>query len=128
MNTRTRRFVLRLIVGLLTFLIGVAAAMLLGHFNPLDGNRAQPLQMRSRCGDHARAVPPPPPPPAPVAPLPPTDTPAAPRATYLIYREQLDSGKASQASQPPGESVVPSFEDEGELKTPRPVAPSHKSR
>src|ERR1051326_6009652 len=37
MNTPTRRFLLRLIVGLLTFLIGVAAAMLLGSFRPFQG-------------------------------------------------------------------------------------------
>jgi hypothetical protein len=32
----TRRFVLHLIVGLLTFLIGVVAAVALGGFNPLE--------------------------------------------------------------------------------------------
>ncbi|HEY0385039.1 MAG TPA: hypothetical protein VGC64_03475 [Pyrinomonadaceae bacterium] len=32
----TRRFVLHLIVGLLTFLIGVVAAIALGSFNPLQ--------------------------------------------------------------------------------------------
>ena len=34
MNTGTRRFILRLIVGLLTFMLGVGAAMLLGGFKP----------------------------------------------------------------------------------------------
>jgi hypothetical protein len=32
----TRRFVLHLIIGLLTFLIGVTAAIALGGFNPLE--------------------------------------------------------------------------------------------
>jgi hypothetical protein len=36
MNTLTRRFILRLIIGLLTFAIGVGAAMLLGGFRPFD--------------------------------------------------------------------------------------------
>jgi hypothetical protein len=36
MNTGTRRFILRLIVGLLTFMIGVGAAMLLGGFTPFQ--------------------------------------------------------------------------------------------
>ena len=34
MNTGIRRFILRLIVGLLTFIIGVVAAMALGGFRP----------------------------------------------------------------------------------------------
>jgi hypothetical protein len=34
MDTGTRHFILRLIVGLLTFIMGVGAAMLLGGFNP----------------------------------------------------------------------------------------------
>lgn len=36
MNTGTRRFIFRLIVGLLTFMIGVAVAMLLGGFRPFQ--------------------------------------------------------------------------------------------
>jgi hypothetical protein len=36
MKTCTRRFILRLIIGLLTFAIGVGAAMLLGGFRPFD--------------------------------------------------------------------------------------------
>jgi hypothetical protein len=36
MNTVTRRFILRLIIGLLTFAIGVGAAMLLSGFRPFD--------------------------------------------------------------------------------------------
>lgn len=42
MNTVTRRFILRLIVGLLTFLIGVAAAILLGGFQPFQGFASSP--------------------------------------------------------------------------------------
>ena len=34
MNTCSRRFLLRLMVGILTFAIGVGAAMLIGGFNP----------------------------------------------------------------------------------------------
>jgi hypothetical protein len=35
-NMNTRRFILRLAIGLLTFLIGVGAAWALGHFNPFQ--------------------------------------------------------------------------------------------
>jgi hypothetical protein len=38
MDTGTRRFILRLAVGLLTFLIGVAAAWALGAFNPFQNS------------------------------------------------------------------------------------------
>jgi hypothetical protein len=34
MNTCSRRFLLRLMIGILTFAIGVGAAMLIGGFNP----------------------------------------------------------------------------------------------
>lgn len=34
MNTCARRFLLRLVVGIVTFAIGVGAAMLIGGFNP----------------------------------------------------------------------------------------------
>lgn len=34
MNTCSRRFLFRLVVGILTFAIGVGAAMLIGGFNP----------------------------------------------------------------------------------------------
>ena len=36
MKTGTRRFILRLLVGILTFIIGVSAAILLGGFNPYN--------------------------------------------------------------------------------------------
>lgn len=49
MNTPTRRFLLRLVVGLLTFLIGVAAAMLLGGFRPFQGF-ASPTYYRTNRG------------------------------------------------------------------------------
>ena len=42
MNTVTRRFILRLIVGLLTFLIGVAAAIALGGFRPFQSFTGSP--------------------------------------------------------------------------------------
>ena len=42
MNTGLRRFILRVIVGLLTFVVGVAAAMLLGGFQPFQGFAASP--------------------------------------------------------------------------------------
>lgn len=38
MNTCTRRFLLRLMIGLLTFAIGVGTAMLIGGFNPFNSN------------------------------------------------------------------------------------------
>ncbi|HEX8845606.1 MAG TPA: hypothetical protein VF791_13220 [Pyrinomonadaceae bacterium] len=44
MNTRTRRFILRLLVGLLTFAIGVAAAMVLGGFRPLQSFERAPCK------------------------------------------------------------------------------------
>lgn len=40
MNTGTRRFLLRLAVGLLAFLLGVTAAWALGAFNPFQGSRS----------------------------------------------------------------------------------------
>lgn len=96
MKTGTRRFILRLIVGLLTFLIGVAAAMLLGGFRPFESFASSPnyryerhyhhwnpeptiiypiyedhagsCRMRGRLGELA---PPPPPEPLADAPMPP---------------------------------------------------------
>jgi hypothetical protein len=40
MNTGTRRFLLRLAVGLLAFLLGVTAAWALGAFNPFCESRS----------------------------------------------------------------------------------------
>ena len=48
MNTPTRRFLLRLIVGLLTFMIGVAAAMLLGGFRPFQAFGGSPYYRTNR--------------------------------------------------------------------------------
>ncbi|MDT4955498.1 MAG: hypothetical protein QOJ02_3636 [Acidobacteriota bacterium] len=47
MNTGTRRFILRLIVGLLTFMIGVGAVMLLGGFTPFRGSSGSPYYRQS---------------------------------------------------------------------------------
>jgi hypothetical protein len=41
MNTGTRRFILRLAVGLLAFLIGVSAAWALGGFNPFQSSSGE---------------------------------------------------------------------------------------
>jgi hypothetical protein len=87
MNTGIRRFILRLIVGLLTFIIGVAVAMALGGFRPFQGFTSSPNYMyrRSVVIEAAPAIEyreyrehgcrmrhePPPPPPMVDAPLPP---------------------------------------------------------
>ncbi|HYJ46027.1 MAG TPA: hypothetical protein VEV81_05380 [Pyrinomonadaceae bacterium] len=92
MNTVTRRFILRLIVGLLTFLIGVAAAIALGGFRPFQSLTGSPNYIYRRgayyspraepafeyyeyhehgCKMRSRGLPPPPPPLAD-APLPPS--------------------------------------------------------
>jgi hypothetical protein len=94
----TRRFILHLIIGLLTFLIGVTAAIAIGGFNPLERfsrhhSRRQltiPPQQLSGTGEtfeyhdgyyhgkactaelryrHKSLTPPPPPPPLPVEPV-----------------------------------------------------------
>ena len=41
MNTGTRRFILRLAVGLLMFLIGVGAAWAFGSFNPFQSSSGE---------------------------------------------------------------------------------------
>ena len=118
MNTRTRRLVLRLIVGLLTFLIGVTAAVVLGGFNPLE--RRHERQRARRYAEYAR--------PAPSISVPvllPTE-PVAPRSVYPIYRpeirfDQTPAPTAPQATAP----ISPSFEDRGELKSAKPVVRSH---
>jgi hypothetical protein len=122
-KTGTRRFVLRLIVGLLTFLIGVFAALVLGNFNPLEGHHAR-VRAR-RCAEYSRPAPPPS---SITVPVLPPDTPVAPRVIYPVYRAESRLGKTPLPRQMPVEPVLPSFEDEGEVKTPKPVAPSHRSR
>jgi hypothetical protein len=115
MKTRTRRFLLRLIVALLTFLIGVFAVVVLGRFNPSEGRHARPRF--SRCGDRAWQALPPPPPPAVRAP---DAAPPAPLVVRPVYRPQLESSAAPPAHQPEASPVPPSFEDEGEVKARKP--------
>jgi hypothetical protein len=85
MNTCVRRFILRLIVGLLTFVIGIVAAMALGGFRPFQGFATSPSYMYRRNvvieavpaieyrehREHGCRMPPPPPPPMVDAPMPP---------------------------------------------------------
>ncbi len=123
MNTRTRRFMLRLIVGLLTFLIGVFAAIVIGNFNPLEGRRAR-VRVR-RCAEYARPAPQP----SIAVPVLLPDAPVAPRSVYPVYRPQTRFSQMPVPLPPQAAaSVPPSFEDTGEIKFPRPVAPSHESR
>jgi hypothetical protein len=49
MNTGLRRFILRLAVGLLAFLLGVAVAWALGGLNPFQSSSHS---YRKRCGSH----------------------------------------------------------------------------
>ena len=46
MTTGIRRFILRFIVGLVTFLIGVAAAMAIAGFNPFESNHTEQRNYR----------------------------------------------------------------------------------
>jgi hypothetical protein len=53
MNTGIRRFILRLAVGLLTFLIGVSAVWALGGFNPFQSSSGTRYYRQSkRCGHY----------------------------------------------------------------------------
>lgn len=120
MNTRTRRFVLRLIVGLLTFLIGVIAAMVLGNFNPFEARQVRPRARR--CAEYARSAPKP----SITVPVRLPDAPLAPRPALSVLSPQ------SRLSQTPlrpqaAEPVLPSFEDQGEVKSPKSVVRSHAS-
>ncbi|HEX8709237.1 MAG TPA: hypothetical protein VF723_13400 [Pyrinomonadaceae bacterium] len=59
MNTGTRRFILRLLVGLLTFLLGVSAAILLGGFSPMARFNSRSMRYRHHeCGRGWTAPPP----------------------------------------------------------------------
>jgi hypothetical protein len=103
MNTCTRRFILRLAVGLLAFLIGVSAAWALGGFNPFQRTSSEryykyksyrnyrngdlspepdviyPLYHKGECdGRRALGKLPPSPPPAPHV-----DTPVPPKPPSL---------------------------------------------
>ncbi|HEX8138781.1 MAG TPA: hypothetical protein VF544_14535 [Pyrinomonadaceae bacterium] len=121
MNTRTRRLVLRLIVGLLTFLIGVTAAVVLGGFNPLE--RRQVRQRARRCAEYARPAP------SISAPVLLPDAPVAQRPVYPVYRPEIRFSRTpvplpKQAAAP----ILPSFEDRGEVKSAKPVVRSHGSQ
>jgi hypothetical protein len=95
MDTGIRRFILRLIIGLLAFLIGVGAVWAFGGFNPFQSSsgeryyryhrsyrsldvQPETAEMPPRYHKHDSCtlgeLPPPPPPPAPHrdAPLPPS--------------------------------------------------------
>ena len=50
MNTGTRRFILRLAVGLLAFLIGVTAAWALDGFNPFQSSSGERYYKHKRYG------------------------------------------------------------------------------
>ncbi len=51
MNTGIRRFILRVAVGLLAFLLGVAVVWALGGINPFQGS-SESGSRRKRCGQH----------------------------------------------------------------------------
>jgi hypothetical protein len=74
MTTGIRRFILRFIVGLVTFLIGVAAAMAIAGFRPFESQQTEQRNYRQyrykkSCNFNYRSwnVPPPPVPPVPSA-------------------------------------------------------------
>jgi hypothetical protein len=52
MNTGTRRFILRLAVGLLAFLIGISAAWALGGFNPFQSSSGKRDYRYQRYGSY----------------------------------------------------------------------------
>lgn len=52
MNTGLRRFLLRLTVGLLAFLLGVTAAWALGGFNPFNSSSGTRYYKHKRCGSY----------------------------------------------------------------------------
>ena len=72
MKTATRRFILRFIVGLMAFLIGVAAAMAFGGFRPFESNSSgqknyRHYRYKKSCGYSYRSWNIPPTPPVPPA-------------------------------------------------------------
>ncbi|HEV2913966.1 MAG TPA: hypothetical protein VGX92_11860 [Pyrinomonadaceae bacterium] len=116
MKTRTRRFILRLIVALLTFLIGVFAVVIIRSFNPSESHHAMP--QASRCsGARAWQAPPPP------VPAPNVQAVPAPRVILPVYRPELESSAAPQSHRPGADPVLPSFEDEGEVKSQKKDSP-----
>jgi hypothetical protein len=52
MNTGIRRFILRLAVGLLAFLLGISAAWALGGFNPFQSSSGESYDRHQRYGSH----------------------------------------------------------------------------
>jgi hypothetical protein len=60
MNTGLRRFLLRLAVGLLAFLLGISAAWALGGFNPFRNSSGTRHYRHKSCGyDRSWNAPPP---------------------------------------------------------------------
>lgn len=81
MKTATRRFILRFIVGLLAFLIGVAAAMAFGGFRPFESNSSgqrnyRQYRYKKSCGYSYRSW---------NLPLTPASPPAAPHAPHASF-------------------------------------------
>ena len=58
MNTGLRRFILRVAVGLLAFLLGVAAAWAITGLNPFQSSSGT-IRYKKRCGSHRSWSPPP---------------------------------------------------------------------
>ena len=61
METGIRRFILRLVVGVLAFVIGVGAAMLFTGFRPFERFSNSPSYRHGHCGAYYRSWSPPPP-------------------------------------------------------------------
>jgi hypothetical protein len=61
METGIRRFILRLMVGVLAFVIGVGAAMLFTGFRPFERFSNSPSYRHGHCGAYYRSWSPPPP-------------------------------------------------------------------
>lgn len=120
MKILTRPFVLRLAVALLTFKIGVMATIMLGHFNPLGGRHARRPRAHRCVGERQQLWTPQP------APLPAPATPLLPHVIYPVYRPEVTFGKTARHSKPPTQPMLPSFEDEGEIKSAA-AAPTHRS-
>lgn len=60
METGIRRFILRLMVGVLTFVIGVGAAMLFTGFRPFERFSNSPYYRHGHCGAYRNWSPSPP--------------------------------------------------------------------
>jgi hypothetical protein len=77
MNTGIRRFILRLSVGLLAFLIGVTAVWALGGFNPFHSSSGTKYYRHKRCGSYRSG----------------TTTPE-PAFMYPLFRQRGDGSRA----------------------------------